>query len=88
MALEVHALMQNAHNIDARWRHSIKQHMRGGGILPIAGAHLVAGSAKARLISENFDRRLYFAKVDLGLVNVPVLDCIVPNFLDIGLSPW
>ncbi|GLI96101.1 hypothetical protein LMG27198_50930 [Methylocystis echinoides] len=61
--------------------------MRGGSIFPITGAHLVAGPTKARLIGDGFDRRLDFAKVNLGPVNAPALDCVVPEFLDIGLSP-
>jgi hypothetical protein len=88
MTLEVHALMQNAHNINALWRRPVKEEMRAGGIFSVTGAHVVAGPTKARLIGDGCDRRLDFAKVDLGLVNVPVLNCIVPDFLDIGLSPW
>ena len=88
MTLEVHALMQNAHNINAIRRRPVKEEMRAGGIFPITGAHLIAEPAKARIIGDGFDRRLDFAKVDLGLANVPVLDCIVPDFLDIGQGPW
>lgn len=45
----------------------------------VTGAHLVIQLVKARIIGDGFDRRLNFAKVDLGLVGVPVIDCIVPN---------
>ena len=80
MTLEVQALMQNAHNINFLRRRWVKDEMRAGRKFLLTGAHLVTRLAKARIIGDGFDRRLNFAKVGLGLVGVPELDCIVAKF--------
>lgn len=80
MTLDVHGLMQNAHNINFLRRRWVKEEMRAGRKFLVTGAHLVTRLAKARIIGDGFDRRLNFAKLDLGLVGVPELDCIVAKF--------
>ena len=72
--------MQNAHNINSIRRRLVKEEMRAGRKFLVTGAHLVTRLVKARIIGDGFDRRLDFAKVDLGLVGVPVVDCIVAKF--------
>jgi len=85
VTFEVHALMQNAHDIDAIRRRPVKEQMRAGGIFPVTGAHVVASAPTARIGGNGLDRRLDLAKINFRLVDAPARGCVVPNFLDIGL---
>nr|WP_244427100.1 hypothetical protein [Methyloferula stellata] len=88
MALEIHALMENPHNVYAISRRSIEKKVRACRKFLIASTYVVTAFATARIIGDDLDRRLDLAEIDFRLVDPPMGNRIIPNVLNVGLSAW
>jgi len=86
MPSEIHALMQYAHDIDARRSHSIEDHVRFDGMSVIARADCFAGAVTPWVFRNLLDASPESAKVFLRLIFSPVFGTIIPNCLEIGLG--
>lgn len=85
MAVDVHALVQDTHDIEeALGCHPIKQHVRPGCQLAIARADLVAGPPDPGFAAA-LDSALKFSQVLLSLIQAPVLVRVVPDLFQICL---
>jgi hypothetical protein len=71
MAVEIHPLMQNANDIDARSALPVEHHVRTGGVLGVACSDIVTTPAAARVGGDCLDSGLNLAQVDLGLAVAP-----------------
>jgi hypothetical protein len=88
VAVDVHALVQDAYDVDdAFGSEPIKQRLRPGSELAIAGADLVAGPADQWIRRGALDGTLKFAQVFLGLIDAPavVVVGVVPDPLQVCL---
>jgi hypothetical protein len=87
VAVDVHALMQDADDVDdAVVGEAVVQGVRSGGELAVAGADVIAGAAEVRVRCGVFDGVLEFAQVGLGLVDIPVLAGVVEAFCEVVLG--
>ena len=86
VAVYVHALVQDSHNIDDTFvGNSIEQHMRSGRELQVSGPDLITAPPDCRVVGDSFDRALQLTNAVLGLLGVPTLRGVVPNVLEVGL---
>jgi len=87
VSVHVHPLMQDPYYVDgAVGAEAVVEGVRCCGELAVAWANLVAAAANPRVRRGTFDCVLKSAQVLLGLVDVPPLRCVVPNFFEVGLS--
>jgi hypothetical protein len=85
MLSEIHALMQDAHDVDGIAAHAHEEDVGAGGVIAITGADVVAGARFAGIIGDDPDRRPDVADIALGLIVAPSRGCIVPYLVEIGL---
>jgi hypothetical protein len=86
MAIEIHVTMQDTNDIDTRAGQPEEEKMRTGGIFLVALAYLVARPSSLRFGSDGFDGGLNLTDLKLRLINTPMFDGVVPNFVQIGLG--
>src|SRR6202048_1718876 len=87
VSVDVHPPMQDPYDVDgAVGAEAVVEGVRCCGELAVAWANLVAAAANPRVRRGTFDCVLKSAQVLLGLVDVPPLRCVVPNFFEVGLS--
>jgi hypothetical protein len=84
----IHALMQNADDIDAIRDEPVKQDVRTGSILVIARPQFRAFPAHGRAIGYLLDVIPKLAGIYLRLVGAPAPHRVVSNFVKVGLSAW
>jgi hypothetical protein len=87
VSVDVHPLVQDPYDVDdALGAEAMVEGVRSCGELAVARANLVAAVANPRVRHGTFDGVLKSAQVLIGLVDVPPLRCVVPNFFEVGLS--
>src|ERR1700730_16020102 len=84
MTVEIHALMQNACNVDLPFKHAEKENVRANGIPTVADANVVARPTPVWCASDHLNALVQKANVAICLLLVPPLSSVIPYFLDIG----
>lgn len=86
MPVDVHAAVQDAHDIDAAFgRRPIKQDVRPRGELPIALADFVTRPTNEWIRRRSFKGALKFAQILIGLTGIPAVIGVVPDPIKIRL---
>lgn len=86
MPVDVHAPVQDAHDVDAAFRRRpIKQDVRTGGELSIAGADLVTRPANKWIRRRSFEGPLKLAQILIGLTGIPTVIGVIPDLIEIRL---
>lgn len=88
VTLIVHALVQDANDINAVRSGPIKQDMQAGGILAIALSYFQAFPTKRWALGHGCDVLPKLAGVRLCLVESPSIYSVIPDVIKISLSPW
>lgn len=86
MAREIHALMQDADNIDAVGDEAVKQEVRAAGNFVVARAYVRAVLSHRRTRRYGLDAQPKVAGVRLCLVKSPAVGRVIPNIAKVGLS--
>jgi hypothetical protein len=88
MTGRVHALVQNAHDIDALTGDQVVNNVFAGGERAQAWPQLVPGLAQSGTGSQLCTRVADRSEVATGLRTTPRADGVVPNPVDVGPSLW
>jgi hypothetical protein len=86
VAREIHALMQNADDIDAVGDEAVKQEVRAAGNFVVARAYVRAVLSHRRTGRHRLDALPKVAGVCLCLVKFSVVGRVIPNIAKVGLS--
>lgn len=87
MPVEIHALVEYTHHIDATRRHAVKQDMRADWMFSISLSHMIARSSALGRLGDQGDRVGDAAKISLRLIVTPALSRVIPNLIHVGLRP-
>ncbi|MDO8802393.1 MAG: hypothetical protein Q7J39_18835 [Phenylobacterium sp.] len=79
MAVEVHALVENAHDVDVESGLPVEEEVRADRELEIARANVIAGATTARMGGGGLDPALDVPQISLGLIYAPPLSAIGPD---------
>jgi hypothetical protein len=86
VALEIHAPMQDADDIDAVGGQAVEQEMRAAGNFVIARANVRAFLSNRRTRRYFLNSLPNIAGVRFRLIRSPVVGGLIPNFVKISLS--
>jgi hypothetical protein len=86
VAREIHALMQDADNIDAVGDESVKQEVRAAANFVVARAYVRAVLSHGRTGRYGLDALPKVAGVRLCLVGSPAVGRVIPNIAKVGLG--
>jgi hypothetical protein len=73
VALVVHALVQDAHDIDAAVGRAVEQDMRARRVLPLAGPHFRASATQRWVVGYRLDALPDLARVGFGSIKPPAI---------------
>ena len=88
MPVEVHALMQDANDVNAVTFLTIKNQMTSDSIFRITLSNVATFSTATRILRDLGKAVVYHSKVTLGLVLAPGVDGVVPNGIQVGHGLW
>ena len=84
MTVVIHALVQDADDIDAVGGEAVEQHMRTAGDFEVARAYIVTGLSECRTLRYGLDALPNIAGIRLRLIQSPAVGRV--NIVRVGLS--
>lgn len=80
MAPEIHALVENTHQVQvATFENAEQDHMMADSVSEIALPDFVARTPSGRLLGESLKSGVQHPYVTFGLLFTPGVDCVVPD---------
>ena len=86
MAVEVHALVQNAYDVYVGSSLPVEEEVRADRELEVARPDVIAGATAARIGGGGLDSALKISQISLSLIHAPLVSAIGPDTFKVCAS--